>query len=308
MAPSGVNDTIREVMAASRRQHEEAEWIDRGETPTFATTSSFVLAGDLKSVYHVNRRIRASDGANTFYGRITDTTYSASTRVSVNLDSGELTNSLSAVAVSVLTFDDHALPFGKYGDLSATNTWAGAQAFSGTVDFNDAVSVKAGMTVSDTASLANALRVGGDSNFSGTASFVSKVAFQAGVDISGTATMEAIVNVPVTGSAASPPDANTLVKNNITKAWGVFDGATATPVITNGYNMNTAITDNGSGDYDVTFKTNMANGIYAVVGSSLENRIISFINLTTTGFTVRITNEVGTLINSTARFMVMGDQ
>ena len=46
MAPSGVNDTIREVMAAVRRQYEDAQWVDMGYTPTFATTATFTLAGD----------------------------------------------------------------------------------------------------------------------------------------------------------------------------------------------------------------------------------------------------------------------
>lgn len=114
MPPSGVNDTMREMMAATRRWYEDAEWIDRGNTPTFLTTASFSLAGDHRTPYHTGRRIKCSD-ASVLYGKISDVTYSANTRVSVTLDSGQLSSSLTAVAVGILSFNNKSLP-----DLSAS--------------------------------------------------------------------------------------------------------------------------------------------------------------------------------------------
>ena len=103
MAPSGVNNAAREVMAAIRRWYEDAQWIDRGDTPTFATASTFTLSGDLTATYDVGRRIRCTD-SSTLYGEITASSYSApDTTVTVSLDSGSLSASLSAVSISAIS-------------------------------------------------------------------------------------------------------------------------------------------------------------------------------------------------------------
>jgi hypothetical protein len=135
MAPSGVNDSARENMAALRRQHEDAEWIDRGETPTFATTASFTLAGDKSTTYHAGRRIKASDSTNTLYGTIASSTYSATTRVSVTLDSGQFTSSLSAVAVGILSFTN---PSGDVVFKTGSQTIAGPKKFTSGVTVENA--------------------------------------------------------------------------------------------------------------------------------------------------------------------------
>lgn len=127
MPPSGVNDTMREMMAATRRWYEEAEWVDLGITPAYATTASFTLAGDRRTAYHTGRRLRASD-ATILYGKISDVTYSANTRVSVTLDSGQLSSSLTAVAVGILSFTNQSIP-----EISATASFARSASSAGAI-------------------------------------------------------------------------------------------------------------------------------------------------------------------------------
>jgi hypothetical protein len=171
MAPSGVNDAARETMASLRRQHEDAEWIDWGHIPTFATTANFTVAGDYSSLYHAGRRIKANDNS-ILYGTVASVTYSTNTRVSVAWDSGEMTASLTGVAVGILSFDNKAYP-ATIADTSATNTFVAKQVFS------------KGVEVSGTASFTESVVVGGNLSISATASFGSKVVFNSGVEVSG---------------------------------------------------------------------------------------------------------------------------
>ena len=77
------------------------EWIDLKDTPSFVNVTQFTIPTDKTANYHINRRIRCSD-ASTLYGRITATSFAASeTTVTVALDSGSLSASLSAVALGI---------------------------------------------------------------------------------------------------------------------------------------------------------------------------------------------------------------
>ena len=60
------------------------------------------------------------------------------------------------------------------------------------------------------------------------------------------------------------PIANTIVKDNIVKGWINFNG-TGTIAINDSFNV-TSITDNGTGDYIITWNTDFANANYCVVG------------------------------------------
>ena len=68
MLPSGVNNAAREVMAAIRRQHEDAEWINLGYSCTYATATTFTISGEDATAYFTKgRAIRIMD-ATTLYG------------------------------------------------------------------------------------------------------------------------------------------------------------------------------------------------------------------------------------------------
>ncbi len=73
-------------------------------------------------------------------------------------------------------------------------------------------------------------------------------------------------DLTLNGGAASPPDPNTLVKENIVKAWINFDG-TGTISIYDSYNI-ASIVDNGVGDYDLNFDTDFADTNYVLAGSA----------------------------------------
>ena len=55
------------------------------------------------------------------------------------------------------------------------------------------------------------------------------------------------------------------------KAWADFDGSVSDPNSTlNGHNV-TSITDNGTGDYTLTFTSSLANANYVVIGMCLDD-------------------------------------
>lgn len=85
-------------------------------------------------------------------------------------------------------------------------------------------------------------------------------------------------DLTLTGAAASPPDANTLVKDNIIKGWVLFDG-TGTIAIQDSFNV-ASLVDNGTGLYDINWDTDFANANYSLAGfasggSGIGHRIVS---------------------------------
>ncbi len=110
MAPSQLNNASREVMAAIRRQHEDAQWIDLGDTPAYASTTTFTITGDITATYHAGRRLKLTD-LTTLYGTITGSSYSSpNTTITVSLDIGSLSASLSSVAIGVLSATNASIP------------------------------------------------------------------------------------------------------------------------------------------------------------------------------------------------------
>ena len=104
MAPSGLNDTGRQVMADIRAWYEDAEWRDFGDSPTYASGTSFTVSGDLTARYVANRRVRAvGSSTGTIYGTISSSSYSdPNTTVNVTWDSGSLVSETLAVSLGML--------------------------------------------------------------------------------------------------------------------------------------------------------------------------------------------------------------
>lgn len=98
---SDVNNIIREVMAAVRRQWEDKEWFDYGETPTFVSTTSFTLVGDQTADFLVGRRLRATQGVDpTVYGTVLTSVFTSLTTVTMTMDGASvLTANLASVAL-----------------------------------------------------------------------------------------------------------------------------------------------------------------------------------------------------------------
>ena len=150
MAPSGVNDSNREVMAAIRTQHEDAEWIDWGHTPTFVSSTSFTVTGDQTAEYQVNRRIKITD-SSTLYGTIATSAYTTLTTVTVTLDSGSITSSISAVALGINRVTNPSIGGGAVKKDTTLTTSSGA------LGVNKFVSTAQSITADTTLTLAHSL-------------------------------------------------------------------------------------------------------------------------------------------------------
>jgi hypothetical protein len=108
--PNTVNDCAREMMASLRTQFENAEWMNFGHTPTRTGATTFTVSGDQTGTYVVQRRIKCTD-SSTLYGTITASSFGAGiTTVTVVLDSGSLTASLSAVAIGIIHPSNISIP------------------------------------------------------------------------------------------------------------------------------------------------------------------------------------------------------
>lgn len=125
MAPSAVNDGMRQVQADIRSWYTDAEWSNWGDTPSRASNTTFKIGADVTSRYTVNRRIKCYD-ATTIYGVVTASSYSApDTTVTVKTDSGNLSASLSSVALSIISPTSTSLPTrmgSKGSDVASAGT------------------------------------------------------------------------------------------------------------------------------------------------------------------------------------------
>lgn len=113
MAPSAVNNVIRENMAGVRTWYEDAGFVNLGYTHTYASGTSFTIAStDYTSTYEVGRRIRAvGSSTGTIYGTITASSFSTDTTVTVEWDSGSLSNESLTVSLGVLTPTGDTIPY-----------------------------------------------------------------------------------------------------------------------------------------------------------------------------------------------------
>lgn len=122
MAPSTVNNVIRELMAAIRRQWEQAEWFDFGDTITYASGTSFTVATDLTARYQVGCRVRATGSTTgTIYGVITASAFTTVTTVTVEWDSGSLQSEALAVAVGIASATNKSIDYKAIARLIAEN-------------------------------------------------------------------------------------------------------------------------------------------------------------------------------------------
>lgn len=102
MPPSAVNDVMREIMAAVRRQWQQAEWFEYGHEITRTSGTSFNIVGDQRAIYTVGRRVRVRGLATgTLLGTITNSVYSVITSVTIVPDSGTISNEPITVEVGI---------------------------------------------------------------------------------------------------------------------------------------------------------------------------------------------------------------
>lgn len=102
-APSTVNDCAREMMAAIKTGILDLAqgYVDIGQSPTFVTATTFTTPNNDLSYMNVGSRLRFNVGASTLYGTVVSASYSTNTGITVTLDTGSLTASLSSMAIGV---------------------------------------------------------------------------------------------------------------------------------------------------------------------------------------------------------------
>lgn len=109
--PSTVNDCAREMMAAIRTGLNDiaAGFVDLDFSPTYVSSTVFTTPTNTTAYLQQGTRIRASD-ATTLYGTIVSASFSTNASYTVAWDSGNITASLSSVAVSVVHTSNSNLP------------------------------------------------------------------------------------------------------------------------------------------------------------------------------------------------------
>lgn len=147
--------TIDNISGINDASNSASQWISSGVTPTYVSATTFTLAGDQTTAFHVNRRIKSTASAGTIYSRISATAYTTSTLVTVVNDSAVLDSGLSSVELSLLTSTNPsyagstATPFyvsaatqtGQAANLSQLITQVGVTTVNGTppLHLNDIV-------------------------------------------------------------------------------------------------------------------------------------------------------------------------
>lgn len=105
MAPSGVNNSAREVMASVREHYDSLEWRDWGHTIAYGSATTFTTAvgdGNTTAIYHADRRIKAVGSlTGTIYGTIASSAFTTQTTVTVVWDSGSLSNEALTISIGL---------------------------------------------------------------------------------------------------------------------------------------------------------------------------------------------------------------
>jgi hypothetical protein len=136
MAPSGVNDAARQVMASIRTWYETAEWINLGHTPTYIGATQFSVTTDLTTTYQVGRRIKAVGTTPfTIYGTITASAYASVTTVTVSWDSGSMNGTLTSVAVGAASVTNQSIGIASVKGAATVPFTAASASGSASLDF-----------------------------------------------------------------------------------------------------------------------------------------------------------------------------
>ncbi len=117
MAPSAVNDGMRQVQADLRSWYNDAQWVIYGDgdgafSIAYVSPTSFSVTGaDVTAVYHPGRRVKAAGSlTGTIYGTIQSAAFATNTTVTVLWDGGSLQNEALTIAIGILSATNSAIP------------------------------------------------------------------------------------------------------------------------------------------------------------------------------------------------------
>ncbi len=327
MPPSGVNDSARQMMAATRTWYETAEWINLGYTPTYIGATSFSLVGDKTSEFQVGRRVKAYGTTPfTIYGVIVTSAYTSLTTVTVTWDSGSLNSTLTTVWISINSVTNPSISTSMVSGL-VSQPFSDANALiKGSSDATKLARFEVdGLTTATTRVYTLQDRNG---TLADDTDLATKAATATTISAAGLATGGGSLasNRTITVTAATQSDMETatstttavtpaVVKNHpgTGKAWVKFAGSDGS--ISASYNV-TSVTKNGTGDYTVNFTTAFSSANYAAVvtaetddGTFLRPAGIKNGGQAAGSLNVITENYGGTNTNATAVSVIcMGDQ
>lgn len=115
-------------------------------------------------------------------------------------------------------------------------------------------------------------------------------------------------NKPVIpGAVSGTPAQHGLYREGVVKGWINFNG-TGTIAINDSFNV-TSITDNGTGDYLITWDRDFANANYAAVGAGSNANFVAVPSYNAGTTQINLVNDAGTLEDTTSiSLIVIGDQ
>ena len=121
MAPSAVNNSARQMMADIRTWYEDAQWINYGDSFSYASTTSVSVATDLTARYPEGRRIKAvGTSTGTIFGTIASSSYSApNTTVTATWDSGGLASESLTISAGIVVPASSGVDIAGLGGLAA---------------------------------------------------------------------------------------------------------------------------------------------------------------------------------------------
>ena len=117
MAPSAVNDGMRQVQADIRSWYNDAQWVVYGDgdgafATAYVSPTAFSVTGvDMTAAYHAGRRVRASGPlTGTIVGTIQSAVFATNSTVNVTWDSGALQNEPLTISIGILSATSTAIP------------------------------------------------------------------------------------------------------------------------------------------------------------------------------------------------------
>lgn len=108
-APSTVNNSARQLMADVRQVYTPAHWgwVDYSATASVLSQTTFRMVGNFTADFTAGSRLRLRGGSATRYGNVASSSYTnPNTVVTVNVDSGSLSISMSVVSFSAVNVNN----------------------------------------------------------------------------------------------------------------------------------------------------------------------------------------------------------